>query len=66
MEIQNADPLMNLKESADYLRLDNPKTLTVWKCRKKFTDLLKPTFIGSKIFYRKSVLDTFITARTVK
>lgn len=62
----NADPLFNLPQSARYLNLKNPKTFNVWQSRKKYLDLLTPTYIGNRKHFRKSVLDRFIEARTVK
>ena len=69
---QNMDPLLDLQESATYLGLKNPRTITVWLSDLKTGNkevfeaarMLTPTRIGRRVFFRRSVLEKFIEART--
>ena len=59
----NGDPLLNEAEAAAYLSL-SPATLSRW--RSTHPDRLEFVKVGgSRIRYRRSVLDTFIVAHTV-
>jgi excisionase family DNA binding protein len=60
----NHDPLLSMTESAQYLGLSK-KTLDKWKREGKYPEL-SPTFLGTRVFFRKSVLNDFIEARTRK
>lgn len=62
--LSNEDPLFTLKESAKYLNLKTEKTFSVWFQRGTYANLLKPVTIGRRRFFRKSVLENFIQART--
>jgi hypothetical protein len=57
------DPLYTDQEAARYLNVGR-KTLAVWRCRERYLDVLTPTYIGTSVRYRKSVLDRFIDWRT--
>jgi hypothetical protein len=61
----NDDPLFTRKNAAAYLGLKSEKTLDSWRSesRRRHPELT-PTFIGGRVFYRKSVLDSFIKSRT--
>jgi hypothetical protein len=59
------DPLFNDRETAAYLRI-HPRTPAQWRQRRRFTDVLPPIYIGSRVFYKKSSLDAFIASRTIK
>ena len=61
----NDDPLITRKIAAAYLGLMTEKTIDKWRWQGKYPELT-PTFIGSRVFYRKSVLDAFIQMRTPK
>ena len=50
--------LLNTKQAAQYLGLENHNTLYVWQCNKRYK--LPYIKIRSKVLYRKSDLDTFI------
>jgi excisionase family DNA binding protein len=60
--IQNTDPLLSRDEAAKYLGMQ-PKTLAVWASTGRHDlPMLK---IGSRVKYRKSVLDAFISSREI-
>jgi excisionase family DNA binding protein len=57
------DRLLNSREAARYLGLE-PGTLSIWRCTKRYP--LSYVKIGRKVMYRKSDVDAFIEARTVR
>lgn len=58
------DELMDNVTAADYLRLKNPKTLTVWRSTKRYP--IAYTKVGKSIRYRKSDLDKYLISGLVK
>lgn len=64
-EVQNpnSDPLFDLRNTARYLGIRNHRTISVWMSTKRFPQLT-PTYIGRRVFFRKSVLENFIKLRT--
>jgi excisionase family DNA binding protein len=59
----NQDPLFSRPEAALYLGL-SVKTLAAWASNGRY--IIKMHKIGSRVKYRKSVLDAFIAEREVK
>lgn len=57
------DRMLN-KEAAEYLGVSE-NTLNVWRCTKRFSNLpyIK---IGSRVFYWKRDLDSFLESQTVR
>lgn len=62
--LTNPDPVLFGPEAAAYLGLTNPRTLDVWRNKRRFTDILTPTFVGRKVGYRRSVLEKFLRLHT--
>ena len=54
--------LLSRNEAAVYLRM-RPQTLACWASTKRYG--LAYIKIGSRVFYRRSVLDTFLERQTV-
>ena len=59
---QQNDPLFDNKPAADYIGV-KPATLDVWRCTKRV--IIPYIKVGSKVKYRKSALDAYLTSRTV-
>jgi excisionase family DNA binding protein len=55
--------LLTPEEAADRLRVSKG-TLCVWRCTKRYP--LPFVKVGSKVFYRSSAIEAFITAREVQ
>lgn len=55
----NQDPLLSDPDAERYIACP-VGNLKVWRCKGKFTALLKPLRIGRRVFYRKSTLDNFL------
>lgn len=62
----NDDPLLSDIESARYLGLSSADTLKQWRCKGRYAKELPATYIGRRVFYRRSALERFIAARTVR
>ena len=62
IEKKNDDPLLSRPEAAAYLGL-SVKTLATWASSGRYE--LKMHKIGSRVKYRKSILDRFIADREV-
>ena len=61
-QTQNMDPLLSRQEAAVYLNL-SIKTLATWASTGR--QELKMHKLGTKVMYRKSVLDAFIAEHEI-
>lgn len=57
------DPLEDTESAAQFLRV-RPATLAVWRSTGRFGDELPHVKMGSRVFYRRSVLYRFRENRT--
>lgn len=64
MQAIKFDPLLNSKQAAVILGLENHHTLEVWRSVKRYPEL-EYVRIGRKVKYRLSVLERFIERNTV-
>lgn len=56
------DKLLNEKESAEFLGLENHQTLAVWRCNKRYQ--IPYIKIGRNVRYRLSDLQRWVDSRT--
>jgi hypothetical protein len=61
----NADPLCSDSEAEIYFGKAKG-TLKVWRAQNKYQELLTPTRIGRRVYYRLSVLENFLKAMTAE
>lgn len=62
--LSNPDPLLSPQNVSDYMGgTPTPQTLAKW--RAQFPDRLPYIKIGSRVRYRKSVIDAYLAAQTV-
>jgi predicted DNA-binding transcriptional regulator AlpA len=66
VSVTDREALLDDKQVAEMLRLKNPKTLAIWRSRRRFLDLLPPVYVGRCVRYRQSSVENFISARTRK
>ena len=60
----NLDPLFSTAEATSYLNLKTRKTLAKWRRQRRFIDVLPPIYLGNRVFYRQSALESFVRSRT--
>jgi len=58
--VDSVDPLLTQEQAARRLTLKNPKTLTVWRCTRRYD--IPFVRIGRYIRYRQSSIDSFLAS----
>lgn len=59
------DPLLDTRQSAEYIGLDNHHTMEVWRSTGRYPEL-EYVKIGRKVKYRLSTLKRFLEQNTVR
>jgi hypothetical protein len=62
--VADPDPLLSNTEAAGYIR-SSPNTLTNWRVSDRADRRIPYVKVGSRVFYRRSWLDRFLTENTV-